>query len=199
MNSKKYIFNGIQEEIDLNEINPINGQKSPIIKPKLDDTLPSILNLSSEMSTSLRKQSKNESFHIDDFKINNNLLKFNNFFQFNSNSNFIKSHYKAYSNEVFGNPNTFNFLNMKETEKNIKDEEEDNSSYYEGAIHFDEVINFWEDNNKEENEEDQEKEENKKKVIIDYEDQNENQIEEDINEGFDILNMLQKGKKEKEK
>ena len=199
MSSKNYISNDIPEEIDSKEINPINGQKSPIIKPKLDDTLPSILNLSSEMSTSLRRPSKNDSFHIDDFKINNNLFKFKSFIPlYNNNSTFIKCHCKASSNEIFTNPNIFNFLNIKESEKNKKDEEDDNSSYYEGGLQFDDVINFWGDNNKEQNEENDENEKNKKKVIIDYEDGNENE-QEDINEGFDILNMLQKGKKKNKK
>ena len=51
MNPKKYTINDIPEEInDLENKNPILGQESPAVKPKLDDTLPSILNLSSEHS-----------------------------------------------------------------------------------------------------------------------------------------------------
>ena len=192
MNSKNYIFDDIPEELDSNQINPFIGQKSPIIKPKLDDTIPSLLNLS-EMS-SLQKASKNDSFninHTDDFKINKNYSKLNTVIPlFNNNTNFIKTHNKAYSNEIFSNPKIFNFLgNIHENEKSYKDEEDDNSSYYEGGINFDGIINFWGDNNKEEN--------NKKKVLIEDENGNENEIEEDLHDGFNILNMLQKGKKRK--
>ena len=192
MNSKNYIFDDIPEELDSNQINPFIGQKSPIIKPKLDDTIPSLLNLS-EMS-SLQKASKNDSFninHTDDFKINKNYSKLNTVIPlFNNNTNFIKTHNKAFSNEIFSNPKIFNFLgNIHENEKSYKDEEDDNSSYYEGGINFDGIINFWGDNNKEEN--------NKKKVLIEDENGNENEIEEDLHDGFNILNMLQKGKNRK--
>ena len=192
MNSKNYIFDDIPEELDSNQINPFIGQKSPIIKPKLDDTIPSLLNLS-EMS-SLQKISKNDSFninHIDDFKINKNYSKLNTVIPlFNNNTNFIKTHNKANSNEIFSNPKIFNFLgNIHENEKSYKDEEDDNSSYYEGGLNFDGIINFWGDNNKEEN--------NKKKVLIEDENGNENEIEEDLHDGFNILNMLQKGKNRK--
>ena len=192
MNSKNYIFDDIPEELDSNQINPFIGQKSPIIKPKLDDTIPSLLNLS-EMS-SLQKASKNDSFninHTDDFKINKNYSKLNTVIPlFNNNTNFIKTHNKAFSNEIFSNPKIFNFLgNIHENEKSYKDEEDDNSSYYEGGINFEGIINFWGDNNKEEN--------NKKKVLIEDENGNENEIEEDLHDGFNILNMLQKGKNRK--
>jgi len=188
MNSKNYIFDDIPEELDSNQINPFIGQKSPIIKPKLDDTIPSLLNLS-EMS-SLQKSNKNDSFninHIDDFKINKNYFKLNTVIPlFNNNPNFNKTHIKAYSNENFTNPQIFNFLNIHEGEKSNKDEEDDNSSYYEGGLNFDGIINIWGDNNKEEND--------KKKILIEDENGNENEIEEDFHEGFNILNMLQKGK-----
>ena len=189
MNSKNYIFDDIPEELDSNQINLFIGLKSPIIKPKLDDTIPSLLNLS-EMS-SLQKSSKNDSFninHLDDFKINKNYSKLNTVIPlFNNNSNFTKTHNKAYSNEIFSNPKIFNFLeNILEDEKSNKDELDDNSSYYEGGLNFDGVINFWEDNNKEEND--------KKRIIFEDEKGNKNDIEEDFHEGFTILNMLIKGK-----
>ena len=189
MNSKNYIFDDIPEEIDSNHIDPLIGQKTPVIKPKLDDTIPSILNLSSEAS--FQKRNKNSSFHIDNSKVNKNYVKYNSIIPImHNNSNFNKIHCKALSNEVFTNPKVFNFLgSTQETEKSHKDEDDDNSSYYEG-MNFDGIINFWNDNIHEENEE------NNKKVIIDDENGNihENEIEEDINEGFNILNMLQKGK-----
>ena len=188
MSKKKYIFDYIPEEIDQNQIDPIIGQKSPVIRPKLDDTIPSILNLSSEMS-SFQKTSKDDSFH---FQINKNFFKANTFIPlFNQKSTFVKGHYKSFSNEVFTKPN---FLNIKGKEKNNKDkEDDDDSSYYGGELNFDGVINFWGgDNNKEENEG------VKKGLLIENENENEIEkkieIEDDINEGFNILNMLQKGK-----
>ena len=189
MNSKNYIFDDIPEELDSNQINLFIGLKSPIIKPKLDDTIPSLLNLS-EMS-SLQKSRKNDSFninHLDDFKINKNYSKLNTVIPlFNNNSSFTKTHNKAYSNEIFSNPKIFNFLeNILEDEKSNKDELDDNSSYYEGGLNFNGVINFWGDNNKEEND--------KKRIIFEDEKGNENDIEEDFHEGFTILNMLINGK-----
>ena len=191
MSKKKYIFDYIPEETDQNQIDPIIGQKSPVIRPKLDDTIPSILNLSSEMS-SMQKNSKDDSFN---FKLNKNLNKANSLVPlFNQKSTFVKGHYKSFSNEVFTNPN---FFNMKEKEKaNTNNEDDDNSSYYGGELNFDGVINFCGgDNNKEENED------IKKGLLIENEKEIENkiEIEDDINEGFNILNMLQKGKpKDKE-
>ena len=185
MNSKNYIFDDISEEIETKQINPIIGPKTPVIKPKLDDTIPSLLNLSSEVS--FQKQSKNDSFHKENSKVNKNYFKYNTLIQINNNSNFIKSHYKALSNEIFTNPKVFNFLgNTQETEKSHK-EEDDNSSYYGDGMNFDGIINFWNDNINEE------KENNKKKVFIDNE--NVNELEEDINEGYNILSVLQKSKK----
>ena len=183
-----YIFDHIPEETDTNKRNPIIGQKSPIIKPKLDDTIPSILNLSSEHS--FQKPSKNGSFQIDNSEIKKNYIKYNSLFpMINNNSNFIKCHYKALSNEVFTNPKVFNFLgNAQEIEKSHNEQDDDNSSYYEGGMNLDGIINFWHDDIHED------KEENKKRVIIDYENEI-NDIEGDINEGFNILNMLQKAKK----
>ena len=184
MSKKKYIFDDIPEEMDQNQIDPVIGQKSPVIRPKLDDTIPSILNLSSEMS-SLQRASKDDSFN---FKINKNYLKANTIESlFNKNAIFVKGHYKSLSNEVLTKPN---FLNMKEKEKNKKDnEDDDNSSYYGGELNFDGVINFWGGDHNEENED------IKKGLLIENENEIENkiQIEED-NEGLNILNMLQKGK-----
>ena len=189
MNSKKYIFDNIPEEIDSNQIDPIIGQKSPIIRPKLDDTIPSLLNLSSEMS-SMQKTYKDDSFNMTNF--NNNYFKSNTIIPIfnNPKSKFIKSHYKSFSNEVFTNPKIFN---VQEKEKNNKNnEEDDDSSYYGGELNFDGVINFWGDNNKEENED------GKKGLLIEneagIENKIENVIEEDINEGYNILNMLKKEK-----
>ena len=182
MSKKKYIFDYIPEETDQNQIDPYIGQKSPIIKPKLDDTIPSILNLSSEMS-SFQKTSKDDSFN---FRVNKNFIKANSLF--NQRSTFVKGHYKSFSNEFFSNPN---FFNMKEKEKekiNKSNEDDDNSSYYGGELNFDGVINFWGgENNNEENED------FKKGLLIENEIENKIEIE-DINEGFNILNMLKNGK-----
>ena len=195
MCDKKYFFNDIPEEIDSNQIDldPYLGQRSPIIKPKLDDTIPSLLNLSSEMS-SMHKLNKNDSFNFGSIQFKKDYLKTNSLLSLFQKSNFTKSHYKSFSNEIFTNPKIFN--NPEADKKNKNYEEDDSSSYYGGELNFDGVINFWGDHNKEENED------IKKKIIIDNDSDNENQIEhkfenvnvndEDFKEGFNILNELQK-------
>ena len=190
--SKRYNFDDIPEELlESNQINPIIGQKSPVVKPKLDDTIPSILNLSSEVS-SYQKESKNDSFYLDNFTLKKNYIKSNSIMSvFKGNNDFNKSHYKANSNEIYTNPKIFNFLgNTQDSDKNNKHEDDDdNSSYYGGELNFDGVVNYWGgDSNKDENEE------IKKKLFLEDENGNEKEKEEDITEGFNILNMLQKGK-----
>ena len=185
MNQKKYIFDYIPEELDQNQIDCIIGQKSPVIRPKLDDTIPSILNLSER--SSIQNTYKDDSFNN---KINKNFSKASSLAPLaNKKSNFVRRHYKSLSNEVFGKPN---FLNIKGKEKNNQNnEDDDNSSYYGGDLNFDGVINFCgDDDNKEENED------IKKGLLIENENEIENkiEIEDDIHEGFNILNMLQKGK-----
>lgn len=190
--SKGYNFDDIPEELlESNQINPIIGQKSPVLKPKLDDTIPSILNLSSEIS-GYQKGSKNNSFYLDNSTLKKNYINSKSIISlYKGNNNFNKSHYKAYSNEIFANPKILNFLgNTQDSDKNNKHEDDDdNSSYYDGELNFDEVVNFWGgDINKDENQE------IKKKLFLEDENGNEKENEEDITEGFNILNMLQKGK-----
>ena len=60
-----------------------------------------------------------------------------------SGGKFNNNVYKAYSNELFKNPNIFSFIGQDSGKKNKHEEEDDNSSYYEGEINFDGVVNFW--------------------------------------------------------
>ena len=191
---KEYNFDEIPEELlelDSNQINPIFGQKAPKIKPKLDDTIPSILNLSSEMSTHNKGSTINESFNLDNIQIKKDCTKSNSIIAVFGNNDFIKSHYKAYSNELFKNPNIFSFIGQDSGKKNKHEEEDDNSSYYEGEINFDGVVNFWNEIHQEDDDK------VKKKIFIEDENGNEKENEEDLYEGFNILNMLQKGKNKK--
>ena len=121
---REYNFDDISEE--LLDFNPIVGQQSPIIRTKLDDTIPSILNLSSEMSSHY-KGTINESFNLDNIKKNN--TKSNSIISLLNNHNFIKSHYKAYSNELLKNSNIFNFINQDNDKINNHEDEDNNSSY----------------------------------------------------------------------
>ena len=129
MNSKKYTINDIPEEIiDSENKNPTLGQQSPTVKPKLDDTLPSILNLSSEMSS--MRRSKNDSFCImENTKLNKNILP-PNLSSLDKNSHFVPGHNKALSNEVFSNMKILNFLNHTQEKENNHRDDEDDSSYY---------------------------------------------------------------------
>ena len=186
MNPKKYTINDIPEEIlDPENKNPTLGQQSPTVKPKLDDTLPSILNLSSEMS-SMRK-SKNDSFCIvESTKGSKNIFP-PNLASLNKSSHFAPGHSKALSNEVFSNLKILNFINhTQEKEKNHRDDDDDSSYYnYGSELNFEGGIeNLWGDND----------EDIKKKLFIDDEIKNEKDIEEEEHEGLNILNMLQKAK-----
>ena len=187
MNPKKYTINDIPEEIiDPEKQNPTLGQESPAVKPKLDDTLPSILNLSSEMS-SMRK-SKNDSFCImENSKLNKNILP-PNLSSNNKSTKFVSGHSKALSNEVFGNLKILNFLNHpQEKENNHRDDDNDSSYYnYGSELNFEGGIeNLWGDKD----------EDIKNKLFIEDEIKNEKDIEEEEHEGLNILNMLQKAKR----
>ena len=175
----------IPEEAYSNQIIPIIDPKAPIIRPKLDETIPSILNLSSEKSS--YQKSRKASYNNDEYKYYNNSVKKNNVIPlFNFNPNFIKTHYKANSNEVFSNPKIFNFLgSTQETEKINKDGEDDDSSYYCEEFNINEVVNYWDENFKENNED------IKKKLFIDFGNENHNEFND---EGLNILNMLKNRK-----
>jgi hypothetical protein len=186
MNSRKYTINDIPEEIiDPENKNPALGQESPAVKPKLDDTLPSILNLSSEMS-SMRK-SKNDSYCImENIKLNKNILP-PNLSSLNKSSHFAPGHMKALSNEVFTNQKMLNFLNHTQGKENNHRDDEDDSSYYNygSELNFEGGIeNLWGEN----------EEDIKKKLFIGDEIKNVKDTEEDEHEGLNILNMLQKAK-----
>jgi hypothetical protein len=186
MNSKKYTINDIPEEItDPEKKNPTLGQESPAVKPKLDDTLPSILNLSSEVS-SMRK-SKNESFYImENTKFNKNIFP-PNLSSLNKSSKLVSGHSKALSNEVFNNLKILNFINHTQEKENNHRDDDDDSSYYNcgSELNFEGGIeNLWGDKD----------DDFKKKLFIEDEIKNEKDIEEEEHEGLNILNMLQKAK-----
>ncbi len=186
MNPKKYTINDIPEEInDLENKNPILGQESPAVKPKLDDTLPSILNLSSEMS-SMRK-SKNDSFCIlENTKGTKNILP-PNLSSLNKSNHFVPGHTKALSNEVFSNLKILNFINHTQEKENNHRDDDDDSSYYNcgSELNFEGGIeNLWGEKD----------DDIKKKLFIEDEIKNEKDIEEEEHEGLNILNMLQKAK-----
>lgn len=190
MNSKNIICDEIPEETyEPIKIEKEIGQKTPIIKAKLDDTNPSILNLS---------QNSNSTSHIKMGSFNiGNLEEFKKDFHhpdkilslFSNNKNFIPSHMKAYSNEIFSNPKMLNFCGRnKENEKKIGEyfDNDDNSSNYEGELNFNGgFINFA--GEKEDSPDDVIKNicvENINNKDIEEEDENE--------EGYNILHMLKK-------
>ena len=148
------------------------GQKSPEIKPKLNDTNPSLLNLSSEIFS--KKACEKDSFDSD--KNGKNFISSNNLISlFNKSSFFVSGHLKSSSNEVFKLPKIY-FTEDKENEKNNNEENVNNNFKYNFENEF---INFGQDNSNEE------------EKIIFCENLNETS-EEDDDEGLYILNMLRK-------
>ena len=184
------------KEIDLFKINAMIGQESPVIKAKLDDTNPSILNLS-QNSSFKKEHNKMCSFNIGnmeefkkDFHPPNKVVSL-----FSNNNTFMPGHCKSFSNEIFSNPNIKNFQgNNKENEK-LNDEfyDNDDSSYnYDGEINFEGgYINF------NENENEDEQNNGIKNICIENLINNDiKKIEEDDHdendEGYNILHMLKK-------
>jgi hypothetical protein len=162
----------ISEEI----IDSFIGQKSPEIKPKLNDTNPSLLNLSSGIFS--KKTCEKDSFDSDkngkNFNSSNNLISL-----FNKSSFLLSGHFKSSSNEVLKPPKIY-FSDYQENEKDENDEENTNNNL--DYSFENEFINFGQDNaNNEE-----------KNIFCEniYE-----TSEEDDNEGLYILNMLRKGRK----
>ena len=149
------------------------GQKSPEIKPKLNDTNPSLLNLSSEIFS--KKTCEKDSFDSD--KNGKNFISSNNLISlFNKNSFVVSGHFKSSSNDSFKLQKFY----FSENEKNDDDEENTNNNL---NYNFEnEFINFGQDNAKEE----------EKNIFC--ENINDSS-EEDDDEGLYILNMLRKGKK----
>jgi hypothetical protein len=152
------------------------GPKSPKIKPKLNDTNPSLLNLSSGIFS--KRTCEKDSFDSD--KNGKNFISSNNLIPlFNKSSFFVSGHFKSSSNEVFKLPK-INFSENQENESN--DDDEENSNNILNFNYENEFINFDQDNANEE------------EKIIFCENINETS-EEDDNEGLYILNMLRKGRK----
>ena len=150
------------------------GQKSPEIKPKLNDTNPSLLNLSSGIFS--KKTCEKDSFDSD--KNGKNFISSNNLISFNKSSFFVSGHFKSSSNEVFKIPKIY-FSENEENEKNNIEENSNNNLNYNFENEF---INFGQNNVNEE------------EKIIFCENINETS-EEDDDEGLYILSMLRKGRK----
>ena len=181
MNSN-FLYETSEEEY-ISNISQSIGQQSPKIKPKLDDTIPSILNLSSDISTS-KKTSKDDSYNFDS-SIGKNFSSNKIISLFSKNSIFIPKHCKAFSNEVFGFTKRFNFYGKNFEEEKNKEDSNDNFDYnYGNELNFG-IRNFCEEKSQTEIEE-------VKKIILV---ENMNDVEDDEeNEGLNILNMLRKSK-----
>ena len=150
------------------------GQKSPEIKPKLNDTNPSLLNLSSGIFS--KRTCEKDSFDSD--KNGKNFISSNNLISFNKSSFFVSGHFKSSSNEVFKIQKIY-FSENEENEKNDIEENSNNNLNYNFENEF---INFGQNNVNEE------------EKIIFCENINETS-EEDDDEGLYILSMLRKGRK----
>ena len=164
------------------------GLKTPKVKPKLDDTIPSLLNLYSDMSSS-KNTYKNDSFKIDKLRLKNNAIPS----LFNKPNNFIKGHLKAFSNENFSFPKFFNFLgtNQEDEKLNEEDEENDNFNYnFKNELNLEGgYFDFGGDDNN-----DDENEDFKKNIFIDNYEKINKKEDEDENEEYLILNFLKKKK-----
>ena len=197
MKTTKIIYDEAPDKaIDLFKINTMIGQESPIIKAKLDNTNPSILNLS--QNASFKKQhNKMCSLNIEnmeefkkDFHHPNKVVSL-----FSNNNTFIPGHCKSFSNEIFSNPKLINFHGKNKENEKFNDEyyDNDDSSYnYDGEINFEGGhINFNEKGNEDE-------QNNGLKNIcienlINYDIQKiEDDDHEDNDEGYNILYMLKK-------
>ena len=150
------------------------GQKSPEIKPKLNDTNPSLLNLSSGIFS--KRTCEKDSFDSD--KNGKNFISSKNLISFNKSSFFVSGHFKSSSNEVFKIPKIY----FSENEENEKNDIEVNSNNNLNYNFENEFINFGQNNVNEE------------EKIIFCENINETS-EEDDDEGLYILSMLRKGRK----
>ena len=141
MKTTKIIYDEAPDKaIDLFKINTMIGQESPVIKAKLDNTNPSILNLS--QNDSFKKQhNKMCSLNIEnmeefkkDFHHPNKVVSL-----FSNNNTFIPGHCKSFSNEIFSNPKLINFHGKNKENEKFNDEfyDNDDSSYnYDGEINF---------------------------------------------------------------
>jgi hypothetical protein len=197
MKTTKIIYDEAPDKaIDLFKINTMIGQESPVIKAKLDNTNPSILNLS--QNASFKKQhNKMCSLNIEnmeefkkDFHHPNKVVSL-----FSNNNTFIPGHCKSFSNEIFSNPKLINFHGKNKENEKFNDEyyDNDDSSYnYDGEINFEGGhINFNEKGNEDE-------QNNGLKNIcienlINYDIQKiEDDDHEDNDEGYNILYMLKK-------
>lgn len=160
------------------------GLKTPKVKPKLDDTIPSLLNLYSDMSSS-KNTYKNDSFKIDKLRLKNNAIPS----LFNKPNNFIKGHLKAFSNENFSFPKFFNFLGTNQEDEKLNEEDEENDNFKNELNLEGGYFDFGGDDNN-----DDENEDFKKNIFIDNYEKINKKEDEDENEEYLILNFLQKKK-----
>lgn len=188
--------------------------KAPLIKPKLDETFPSFLDLSSEVTNPKFSKKGDNSFNKDSMKTSDT-FKFNydQIFRFSTNiKNFFPYHGRALSNEDFYQNQKLNINSNEEEEKNgnqkdvinnINDNESSSSEinideYQKKICEQLQTINI---EGLEELSKENEQKENKDIKYIDYnidsieenEIKNENQEEND-EEGYNILFMLKKKK-----
>ena len=171
--------------------NPIDvkesiGLQTPKVEPKLDDTIPSLLNLYSDMSN-YKNTYKNDSFKIDKLRLKNNAIPS----LFKKPTIFVKGHLKAFSNENFSSPKFFNFLGANQEDEKLNDEDEENDNFnIKNELNLEgDYFDFdGDDNNNDENED------FKKNIFIDNYEKINKKEDEDENEEYFILNFLQKRK-----
>jgi len=197
MKATNIIYDEVPDKtIDIFKINAMIGQESPIIKAKLDNTNPSILNLS-QNSSFKKEHNKMCSLNIEnmeefkkDFHPPNKVISL-----FSHNNTFMPCHCKSFSNEIILNPKIMNFHGSNKENEKLNDEfyDNDDSSYnYEGEINFEGgYINFNENLNEDE------QNNGIKNICIENLINNdikniEENDHEDNDEGYNILYMLKK-------
>lgn len=186
------------------------GKKAPLLKPKLEDTFPSLLNLSSEL-TDPRTKNKIDSF-TKEAPINNDFLKKASQI-LGLALNFFPTHEKALSNEEFQNLRKLNINTVvdifkKNENLNINKDNKNEDSFDEADSYLDPSnplsnINFEgvDDLNVDDENKDLEPIENTDFFLDENnckeEVHKENEAEEEDEEGYNILFMLKKklGKK----
>lgn len=107
-------------------------RKAPLIKPKLEDTFPSIFNLSSEMNNPKFTKSNRDSFNKDSIKLTDLFGSgYDNFFGITTSiTSFFPRHGRALSNEelVKNKKLDINAIDIFENENENNEEEEKNEN-----------------------------------------------------------------------
>ena len=178
MDSSISLIEEIPKEKELNTSNISLGQRSPKINHKLDDTFPSILHLSE--NSNIENMNKTDSFNLDNLSLKTDFSLLKN------NKNFIKGHYKAFSNEIFSIPKILNFYEINQKNEIFKDNKENEFYYYnlKSEINLEKSNNIYNE------------EELKNNILFEDLEENVNNLEdEEESDGFYILNILRKFKK----